>query len=111
LGVAFQIADREGGRLRAGSSILTAGQILNAQATYRSRGRETLATTEFKPAGANTGPPRAEAERWRSWVMETSDGGPDDQTPALLTDRAELFEAARPVRAVSPATISSSPTA
>jgi hypothetical protein len=71
---------------------LTAGQILNAQATYRSRGHKTLATTEFKRAGASTDPPRAEAERWRSWVMETSDGDPDDQTPTLLTDRAELFE-------------------
>jgi hypothetical protein len=47
---------------------------------------------QFKKAGATTDPLRQEAERWRSWVVETSDGGPDDQTPTLLTDRAEQIE-------------------
>jgi integrase len=45
---------------------------------------------QFKKA--ITDPLRQEAERWRSWVMETSDGSPDDQVPALLTDRAEQIE-------------------
>ena len=47
---------------------------------------------QFKRAGATTDPLRGEAERWRSWVVETSDGSPDDQIPTLLTDRAEQIE-------------------
>jgi integrase len=47
---------------------------------------------QIKQAGATTDPLRAEAERWRSWIAETSTGDEDDQTPTLLTDRAEQIE-------------------
>jgi integrase len=47
---------------------------------------------QFKRAGATTDPLRAEAERWRSFIAETATGDEDDDTPILLTDRAEQVE-------------------